>query len=143
MSSVNPSLQNPAATAKTAKQNMLPMKSQRLPMRSANLPKKRRKAPPDRDDEAEIHVISALLMCRSRPMMAVTTVVDPAVKLPMPTAIVAVRTKRTSVAVDLKQLGRASSSCVLIFEIMGDTMLVSGAFSGDIAFLVCVFTDEL
>jgi len=61
-SSVRPSLQKPAASEKTAKRNMLLIKSHRLPVRSASLPKNNKNVPPESEDDADIHVISAVVI---------------------------------------------------------------------------------
>lgn len=77
-----------------------------LPKRSATLPKKSRKAPELSEVAEEIHVISAVVIPRSRPMKLDTTVTDPVSKAPIAMAIVAVSTKSTSWIVEEKHAGR-------------------------------------
>ena len=54
----------------------------------------------------EIHVISAVVIPRSRPIKLEMTVTDPVSKAPMAMAIVAVSTKSTSCTVEEKHAGR-------------------------------------
>jgi hypothetical protein len=58
------------------------------------------------DDDADIHVISGVVILRSRPTKEEITVTLPVVMELIPIAMVAVRTKRTSCRVDLKHSGR-------------------------------------
>jgi hypothetical protein len=83
------------------------------------------------DEAAFIHVISALVMPRSRPAKLLITVIEPDKKLDIATAIVTDITKRHSCSVDLKHSGRAFGSLSLIG---GETLLLSAAsFSGSVA----------
>jgi hypothetical protein len=83
----------------------------RFPNKSASLPKKRRKDPAASEEAADSHVISALVMPRSRPTKDDITVMTPPAMLLSPTAMVQVTTNNTSCSVDLKQAGRAPYLC--------------------------------
>jgi hypothetical protein len=64
-------------------------------------------------DAAFIHVISALLMFKSRPAKLDMTVMLPVRKLVIATAMVTDNTKRHSCSVDWKHAGRALGSISL------------------------------
>jgi len=66
------------------------------------------------EQAALIHVISAVVMSRSEPMKLEITRVAPVVMEVIATAMVAVRTKRTSDIVESKHGGRASGFAELM-----------------------------
>ena len=114
-----------------------------VPNKSAILPKNNKKAPLLSVDDEVIHVISAVVMSRSRPMYDDTTVIEPVSKAPIAIAIVAVNTNNTSWTVVLKHAGRTlfvwtgsmgSMAAALSFEgVFGlDRLLFSASFSSPI-----------
>lgn len=117
------SLENPAARQKTENRKREPTNIDFRPNMSATLPKNRRKAPLLSELADEIQVICAVVIIRLLELLVYTfcnsfaltnsrttkdemTVTEPAKKLVMPIAMVAVNTKRTSCAVFLKHAGR-------------------------------------
>jgi hypothetical protein len=104
---------------------MLPMNSVRRPKRSATLANKRRNEPPAKEEAAESHVISAVVMLSEFPTKDEITVMEPAVIAEIPIAIVQVSTKRTSCVVDLKQSGRVPNPSSV--GAVGDS-IVAGSF---------------
>lgn len=65
-------------------------------------------------DAELVHVISAVVMPRSFPTNEVMTIIEPPRREPIAMAIVAVKTNRVSVRVDLKHAGRASGSIDMV-----------------------------
>jgi len=109
-SSVIPLFANPAPTQKIVNIALLTQKISLRPKRSARRAKLSRKAPPERPEEAAIQVISTVVMLRSRPTKAERTVTAPDTKEPIPTAIVATKTKRISWRLFLKHFGRSPNA---------------------------------
>jgi hypothetical protein len=133
ISSVIPEFANPAAMQNIVNIALLIQKISFLPNRSAKRAKQSRKAPPERPELAAIQVISTVVMLRSRPTKAESTVTAPEVKDPMPTAIVATKTKSTSWVVLVKHFGLSpSGSFGLTADISTRVMVFGGKVASEV-----------